>query len=209
MIAPDSTLPPDLAELLPPGLHRECTRASYAKGALLFKTGQAPAHMHFIVAGEVVLERSGLHGEPVVLQRTRHGFVGEASLQSERYHCDGKVMAASAIVRIPVRALRAALDQDPAFASRWIGMLNREVRRLRLQCERLSLHRVQDRLVHLLETEGSKGRLPLASGLKSLAGELGVSHEALYRCVAGMEQQGLLRREPGTLCLVADRSVRP
>lgn len=208
MIAPESALPPDLGELLPPELHRECASAAYAKGALLFKTGQAPAHMHFIVAGEVVLERSGRHGEPVVLQRTRHGFVGEASLQSERYHCDGKVMAPSGIVRIPVRALRAALDQDPAFASRWIGMLNREVRRLRLQCERLSLHRVQDRLVHLLETEGSKGRLPLESGLKSLAGELGVSHEALYRCVAGMEKQGLLRREPGTLCL-ADRSVRP
>lgn len=202
MVTAVSDLPGGLVELLPPELHPACERAGYAKGDLLFKTGHKPAWMFFVLHGEVLLERPGLHGEPVILQRTRHGFVGEASLQSERYHCDGRVMAPSEITRIPAAAIRSALERDPAFASRWIGMLNREVRRLRLQCERLALHRVQDRLVHLLETEGRAGRLPLASGLKSLAGELGVTHEALYRCVAGMEQQGLLRREPGVLSLL-------
>jgi CRP-like cAMP-binding protein len=128
--------------------------------------------------------------------------VGEASLQSERYHCDGRVMAPSDITRIPVRSIRTALNQDPAFASRWISMLNREVKRLRLQCERLSLHKVQDRLVHLLETEGTHGQLALDAGLKSIAAELGVTHEALYRCVAAMEKKNLLRREPGFLSLV-------
>ena len=201
MTARATALPAELGKLLPAELHPACAAADHGKGTLLFRTGQVPAWMYFVVSGEVVLERLGLHGEPVILQRTRHGLVGEASLQSERYHCDGKVMAPSEIVRIPVPALRAALDQDPAFASRWIGMLNRELRRLRLQCERLSLHRVQDRLVHLLETEGSKGRLPLESGLKSLAAELGVTHEALYRCVAGMVQQGLLQRGPDWLRL--------
>jgi DNA-binding IclR family transcriptional regulator len=80
-------------------------------------------------------------------------------------------------------------------------MLSREVRRLRMQCERLSLHKVQDRRLHLLETEGKDGQYPLGSGLKSLAGELGVTHEALYRCVASMEKQGILRREDGRLSL--------
>lgn len=195
-------LPPALSTLLPPQLHSACETASYARGAQLFETGRKPQHMFFIVSGEVVLERLGLHGEPVILQRTRHGFVGEASLQSERYHCDGKVMAPSDITRLPVRALRTALDQDPAFASRWISMLNREVKRLRLQCERLSLHKVQDRLMHLLETESTDGRLALGAGLKSMAAELGVTHEALYRCVAAMEKQNLLRRAPGFLSLM-------
>ncbi len=196
-----SRLPAGLSGLLPPELHSDCVSTHYSKGDLLFKTGHKPTHMFFIVSGEVVLERLGLHGESVILQRTRHGFVGEASLQSERYHCDGKVMAPSGITRVPVRAIRTALDQDPAFASRWIGMLNREVKRLRLQCERLSLHKVQDRLIHLLETEGTDGRLALEAGLKSMAAELGVTHEALYRCVADMEKKKLLRREPGFLSL--------
>ena len=87
------------------------------------------------------------------------------------------------------------MDHDSAFASRWVGMLSREVKRLRLQCERLSLNKVRDRLLHLLETEGQNGKYPLGSGLKSLAGELGVTHEALYRCVAAMERNKVLTRD--------------
>ena len=68
-----------------------------------------------------------------------------------------------------------------------------------MQCERLSLHKVQDRLLHFLETEGQTGSYPLKSGLKSLAGELSVSHEALYRCVTDLAKKQLLRRESGYL----------
>ena len=195
-------LHPTLAELLPRGLHAFCTISVRDKGARLFATGDKPVCMFFIGRGEVVLERVGAQGGAVVLQRTRHGFVGEASLQSERYHCDGRVIAASEITQLPIRELRSAMEHDPAFASRWIGMLNREVKRLRLHCERLSLNKVQDRLLHLLETEGSGGKYPMGSGLKSLATELGVTHEALYRCVSGMEKNGLLARNAGYLLLV-------
>jgi CRP/FNR family transcriptional regulator, dissimilatory nitrate respiration regulator len=67
--------------------------------------------------------------------------------------------------------------------------------------ERLSLNKVRDRLLHLLETEGRQGRFPPDAGLKSLAGELGVSHEALYRCAADMERRNFIRRDAGWLCL--------
>lgn len=192
----------ELAELLPVSLHAFCVTSTHGKGERLFATGEKPAHMFFIASGEVVLERLGVQGESVILQRTRYGFVGEASLQSERYHCDGKVTAPSEITQVPVRKIRAAMAGDPAFAIRWIGMLNREVKRLRLQCERLSLNKVQDRLLHLLETEGKQGKYPLGSGLKSLARELGVTHEALYRCVSAMEKKNILRRDSGFLSIL-------
>jgi CRP-like cAMP-binding protein len=192
-------LPKEVADLLPSGLHAHCVASQHARGERIFAMDKKPAFMFFVVSGEVVLERPGLHGESVILQRTRYGFVGEASLQSARYHCDGKVVASGELIRLPIRELQAALASDSAFALRWIGMLNREVRRLRMQCERLSLHKVEDRLRHLLETEGKDGRYPLGAGLKSLAGELGVTHEALYRCISGMEKKGQLRREDGVL----------
>lgn len=78
-------------------------------------------------------------------------------------------------------------------------MLKRELKRLRAQCERLSLKGVRVCLLHLIESEGQHGRLPLGAGLKSMALELGVTHEALYRTVAAMEKQGLLKREDGQL----------
>ncbi len=190
-----------LAALLPVALQARCETAVYKKGARLFTAGDKPVDMFFIGHGEVVLERPGIHGNALVLQRTRHGFVGEASLQSARYHCDGKVVIASEITRLSIRDIQAAMASDPAFSTRWISMLNQEVRRLRLQCERLSLNRVQDRLMHLIETEGHQGSYPIGSGVKSLATELAVSHEALYRCVLSMESQALLRREGGQLKL--------
>jgi CRP-like cAMP-binding protein len=170
---------------------------------VLFKAGQKPAHMFFVVRGEVVLERPGLQGAAVILQRTRRGFVSEASLKSPNYHCHGLVVAPTQLVQIPIRLLRDALDADSAFSGRWISMLNKEVKRLRLQCERLSLTKVQERLVHLLETEGEHGKFLLGAGIKLMAGELGVTHEALYRCIASMEKAGALERGDGWLRLTA------
>jgi len=200
-MSPAPTLPAALATLLPEALHAQCETRVHSRGDRLFATRARPTHMFYVAQGEVVLERPGLNGEATVLQRARRGFVGEASLQSARYHCDARVLADAQITRVPVAALREALASDPAFAMRWVAMLNAELRRLRLQCERLALTRVQDRVLHLLDTEGERGRYAVPGGLKSLAGELGVTHEALYRALAALEKAGRLAREDGALLL--------
>jgi CRP-like cAMP-binding protein len=197
------TLPSEVQKLLPQRLHPSCDTVCYAKGSHLFDVGMRPTFMFYVSAGEVTLQRHGIDGEPVILQRTRHGFVSEASLQSDRYHCDAAAVADSVVTRIPLRELLDALKADATFALRWIGTLNREVRRLRLQCERLSLNTVEARLVHLLETESGASGLPLGAGLKSIAREIGVTHEAMYRCVARLEKRNVLRRDAEHLCLVS------
>lgn len=158
--------------------------------------------MVYVTSGEVVLQRPGAHGENIVLQRARQGFVAEASLQSDRYHCDAIVTSSGELVAIPIASILQALLADPAFAMRWMGMLNQELKRLRLQCERLSMKGVKSRVFHLLETEGRGGTLPIGAGLKSMAAELGVTHEALYRAVAELEKKGILRREAGCLRII-------
>lgn len=199
------TIPPAVPEalrkLLPPSLLAAAAPMQLRKGDRLFAQRQRPRHMYFVLGGEIVLERIGEQGQAVVLQRVRQGFIAEASLQSGAYHCDGIVTADGRAVALPLEALTAELARDPAFALRWIGMLNQEVRRLRGQCERLSLRGVGDRLLHLIETEGVDGRLAIPHGLKSLATELAVTHEALYRAVAALEQENVLTREPGVISL--------
>jgi CRP-like cAMP-binding protein len=196
-------LPDELRTLLPAVLHSQCDLREVDRGEFLFKTGRRPSWMHFVGAGEVVLQRVGQDGELVVLQRTRHGFVGEASLHSERYHCDAVVVADARITRVPRQAVLDALHSDATFALRWVSMLNQEVRRLRQQCERLSLNTVEARLLHLMRTEGGASGLSIGAGLKMLAREIGVTHEALYRCVAALERRGLLARADGQLRLLA------
>ena len=198
-------LPPTLQALLPPDMHCTCQGALIRKGARVFLAGRMPEWMFYVVSGEVTLERAGQHGEAVVLQRTRQGFVSEASLRVARYHCDAVAITDTQVIQVPIRELTREIDRDPAFASRWISMLNAEVRRLRLHLERLSMKSIRDRLIHLIETEGQRGRYPVPSGLKTLAGELGVTHEALYRAIAVLESEGLLTRGDGHLSLGASR----
>ncbi|MCX7171113.1 MAG: Crp/Fnr family transcriptional regulator [Proteobacteria bacterium] len=195
-------LPVALQELLPAELQQHCTLSPCVRGDMLFEQGGKPVWMLFVIAGEVTLQRAGAQGEMVVLQRARHGFIAEASLQSARYHCDAMVTLAGEVISIPLESVRRGLLSDPAFAGRWITMLNQEVRRLRAQCERMSKRGVKERLLHLIETEGNAGQLRLGVGLKSLAPELGVTHEALYRAVAELERSNVLVRREGYLTLL-------
>ena len=197
-----SSLPPALHHLLPTSLHGLCTATSVKKGNLLFQTGKKPQWMFFVVDGEVTLERLSQQGDPVVLQRTRHGFVSEASLQSAKYHCDARAIANSHVVQIPIQDLAESLRSDADFSARWISMLNQEVKRLRLQCERLSLKSVKERVRHLIHTEGKDGTYVVNTGLKSLASQLGVTHEALYRTLADLEKSGEIERSDRALELV-------
>ena len=193
----NSLLP--LQHLLPAALRRLCTPSRCVKGELLFRQGRKPERMFYVTSGEVVLQRPGSRGDHAVLQRARQGFVAEASLQSSKYHCDAVVAVSGIVVSVPIEPIKQELLADSAFAMRWIGMLNHELMRLRLQCERLSIKGVRNRLLHLIETEGQGGRLALGAGLKSMAAELGVTHEALYRTVAALEDEGLLRRDGGQI----------
>ena len=195
-------LPPSLTALLPKQMHPLCVGAYYKKHQTLFLTGERPHWMFFVVSGEVTLERTELQGEPVVLQRTRLGFVSEASLKVAKYHCDALAIVDTTVIKVPAKELAVVLEQDPDFASRWIDMLNSEVKRLRFHCERLSLKSVKAKVLHLINTEGKNGKYKVTSGLKSLAGELGVTHEALYRTLAAMENEKTVRREEGLLSLI-------
>ncbi len=193
--------PAILRALLPAALQGGATVLQAQRGERLFSQGHRPTQMLYVLSGEVVLQRLGIQGENVVLQRVRQGLVAEASLQSPSYHCEAVMTSAGELVALPIDAVRQALLDDAAFATRWIHMLNQELKRLRAQCERLSLVGVRDRVLHLIETEGEGGCLRLKASLKSIAAEIGVTHEALYRTLAVMEKQGQLQRTHGQLRL--------
>jgi len=194
-------LPPTLKALLPQALCQVCVGALYRKNERLFLTGRRPQWMFFVTSGEVTLQRTGLQGEAVVLQRTRMGFVSEASLKVAGYHCDAVAITETNVIKLPVLDMRAFLERDTEFASRWISMLNSEVMRLRLHCERLSMRSVKERLLHLIQTEGKDGHFCVPSGLKTLAGELGVTHEALYRTITDLQKKGLVIKVGGGLMI--------
>jgi len=54
----------------------------------------------------------------------------------------------------------------------------------------LALRGAAERIEHYIESEGEDGRLELTCTRKAWAAELGLTHEALYRALAGLERSG-------------------
>lgn len=197
----DIYIPELLKVLLPKEMLGQCRAYHFDKGGHLFHHGNKPELMFFIVSGEAVLSRISSHGEPITLQRCKGGFLSEASLLSDVYHCDAIATQTGQAITLPIKSLRDALV-DSDFSFKWVQLLSREIMRLRTQSERLGLKNIQSKLIHLIETEGKQGVLMLQSDFKSIASEIGVTHEALYRVIASLEKEGLLRKHYDSLELL-------
>lgn len=197
----DLYIPEPLKELLPDSLLKQCQTQQFAKGDYLFHLGKVPQSMFFIVSGEAVLSRANTYGESTVLQRCKGGFLSEASLLTDVYHCDAIATHSGTAITLPIAAFRESLKKED-FSLKWVKLLSREIMRLRTQSERLGLKDIKSKLIHLIETEGKSGLLSLDANYKSLASELGVTHEALYRTIAKMEADGLLQKSHNFLKLM-------
>jgi CRP-like cAMP-binding protein len=177
-------------EAVPDRLRRPAAEVFASAGEMLFRLGERPKRMFWVVEGEVRLVRRSRNGAEIVLQRSRSGFMAEASLDASSYHCDAVAAIDSHLLGFPVLSFRDALLNDEPFRAFWMQRLAREVRTLRAQCERLSLRGAAERIEHYVVSEGVDGRLQLRQTMKAWAAELGLTHEALYRAMAGLRRAG-------------------
>lgn len=180
---------------VPKALQEVATQIHTDSRETLFRTGDPVRYVYLVIDGEVRLIRLAHHGGEVILQRSRGGFIAEASLDSKTYHCDAVTVEPSTLLLFPVVAFRTALQDDSAFCKAWQSQLAKEVRKLRARCERLSLHSAADRIIHYIESEGDEGVVTLKQSRKSWAAELGLTHEALYRVLRRMQDDGILSIE--------------
>ncbi len=153
------------------------------EGGLLFHRGDPVTSLFLVLEGTIELTRHQADGGMVVLQRaSQNAVLAEASLFSERYHCDAFAASPSIVLAVPMADVRSRLARSPAFAEAWAEYLAHEVQAARLRSEILSLRTVAARLDAWLLSHGE--RLPAKGEWKSLAHQIGVSPEALYRELA-------------------------
>lgn len=194
-----STLLP-LVGMLPDRYREGVALRQVNKGVAIFRRGDRPRFMFAVLSGEVRLVRSSPHGAEVILQRTRRGFLAEASLDQRAYHCDAIAAEVSEMIAIPRKDLSAALD-DTLFRTQWIGHLARELRAARAHSERLSLRTARERITHYIEVEGDGGVVTLTETKKDWAASLGLTHEALYRALSQMQKDGHVSVDGATVRL--------
>ena len=187
----------------PPALASAVTQRRLAADAALFHQGD-PARAAFAVReGRVRLVRHGEDGRSLTLHVARPGdSFAEAALFSDRYHCDAIADIPSSVAVFPIAALRKALSADPALSDRFMALLAGQVRDLRARLELRNIRSARERVLGWLLLVGAESGVVLDRPLKQVAGEIGLSHEALYRTLAALERDGLVARDGGRITLL-------
>ena len=182
-----------ILDSLPETLRERAVERSATAGEPLGRQGEPPTAMFFVLAGEVRLLRRSSSGRETVMQRVQEGFVAEASLDAPCYHCDLVAGASGKVLVFPRRDFESALVESREFNRAWIAHLSRELRKARSRNERLACPTAAERIRHAVVTEGDGCRLRLGQTRKEWAAELGLTHEALYRALRRLREQGAIR----------------
>lgn len=160
-----------------------------AEGAWLFQQGDKVDCLCLVLSGEIRLIRYQADGSSITLQRVKAGCIlAEASLYSAHYHCHAVVQQATCVCALPKSTLLQHLKTDAILALKWTSYLAREVQQARFRSELLSLKTVAARLDAWLNWHSET--LPTKGEWKTLAEQLGVSPEALYREIARRNNDG-------------------
>lgn len=152
-------------------------------GGRLFSRSEPVRSMYFLSNGEVHLSRTTADGSEVVMQRYTGGMIiADASLFASSYHCDAHVVSTASVYCMARRTFKRHLSQSNDLLLDWCSSLSSEIQALRMRNEILRMRTVRARLDAWLLWQNLS--LPSKGQWLSIAREIGVSPEALYREIA-------------------------
>ena len=195
---------------LPAALRARSRVRMLTAGEILFRQGDGTYGVFAVEAGRLRLIRQTLNDEPAVLHTAGPGeLFAEAALFSSAYHCDAVAAVDSRIRIYPKAGILAAFRKNPELAERFMAILARQTMGLRARLHGRNIRAARDRVLHYLTLmAGPDGRtIKLVGTVKDLASEVGLTHEALYRALAGLERDGMIARRPREITLRRPRRV--
>ena len=167
------------------------------KGETLFRQGDAARNIYAVTRGRIRLIRHLDDGGTVTLHIARAGeSFAEAALFSDVYHCDAVADEASQVTIHAKDALLKTFKSDKHAATGFMARLARQVMGLRSRLELRNIRSARDRVMQflLLSREDGSDSVSFDRPLREVAGEIGLSHEAFYRTLAGLEKNGRIER---------------
>lgn len=181
----------------PPELLQRARLRTLRRGELLFGYGDRIDSLHRVVSGQISLIHLLPDGAQLILMRTRSGeFIAECSVCAEEYTCEARADMESLVASLPMAEFDRWLIQDGGFARAWALDLARRLKDQFMRYQRLSLRSARDRILHYLYGEADmRGMLSLPGSYADWAAELGLTKETLYRTLAALEDEGLVKRE--------------
>ena len=162
---------------------------SFGKDEAIFRMEAPTTGMYFLVEGEVHLVRYTMAGDKVILHRARaSSFFAEASLFSDRYHCDAIAVAPCKLVKFLKQETVTWLSANPTKAMVFSAYLAKAVQDNRRLLELRSIKSAGERVFAGVADGWLDG------SVISFASQIGLTHEATYRALSELVVLGKLKK---------------
>jgi CRP-like cAMP-binding protein len=173
-----------------------------AAGAHLFRQGDPAMAVYFVESGCLRLERYTPAGTTVVLHTARAGeLLAEAALVSDSYHCDAVALEESR-VRVFKKATILSNLKPGSPGHALVAVMARQLLKLRQRMELRNVRSADERvMLYFQQNADRKGDVVIDRKLQEIAGELGLSREALYRTLARLQKARRIKRQPHHISL--------
>lgn len=170
----------------------------------LFRQGTPTFGIFRLVSGRIRLVRITQSGAQVPMHTVRPGqLFAEPSIFSARYHCDAIAMQASEVLVYSKAELTARFREHGNDLWMFAAAMAHHVQALRSDLTIRQIRSAKERVIQSLELRcGAGDRSKLDGTLKQFAEEIGLTHEALYRALAGLEGEGRITRSDDEIRLV-------
>lgn len=184
----------DLATLN--GLGEPASYRRLRRGETLFRRGDPASATFRLTSGRLRLERVTPGGTMVPIHTVWPGETfAEAALFADVYHCDAVALRASEVAIHRRVDVLVAIAADPAVGLALTARLARQVRDLRALVELRTVRPASERIVQHVALGLATRDRPLAA----IAVELGLTPEAFYRALRGLERDRRIVRRGSQL----------
>jgi CRP-like cAMP-binding protein len=150
------------------------------------------------------LSRVLARGSEIVLARVSGGeILAEASVFAAHYHCDAFADSRSLLQRYSIRDIHALLNCHPGAAVAYSAHLAMQIMDLRAMIEIRAIRRADDRLLTWLRfrSRGTPSSFDGHGIWPSVAKQIGMTGESLYRALARLQRAGKIARSGGKVVL--------
>lgn len=170
----------------------------YPKGHHLFSSGDKAQKFYIIMEGWLKLYRSTFEGEEAVLAIfTRGDVFGEAAVFDDAtYPFSVEVAENAKLMEIPAHVLRETAKDNPSIMGRIMASMSREMQKLQLENEHLSIMTAPQRVGCLLlqlstGMQGKGGTFSFPYDKSLAAARLGMKPETFSRALSQLKPFGV------------------
>ncbi len=155
----------------------------------LFHQGESTRGLYFLLSGAVQLQRVTEAGHQiVVLKATPNETFAEASLFHRTYHCTAVATQYSEVIECSKTVVINRYREDSTFAYAMSERFAHQVQHTRARLELFSIRSADERVFRAL-VDGM-----LTGSVRSLADEIGLSSEVVYRSLASLTKNGRIKK---------------